>query len=474
MKTIAPLLILLAFAQVSFGQLSGPLSGTLGPGVFHVVDTISVESGDSLTLLPGTTFAFDGPFPFRIYGCLLAEGTETDSIIFTTDTLANPDRWRGLRFSGAGSSASRLAYCLVEKGYAIGDWPDNYGGGVCCRDASPSFANCIFSGNSAYYGGGGVYFISSSPAFVHCSFTGNTGSLGGGILCRGSASFRDCEINGNSGGGVYCDITQAAFQNCVFWGNTGYAVYNWGASPTFTHCTLVGNGYEGYGGVYCFYSTPTFNSSIIAFSQGPGIFFHEDCAASQIRYCDIFGNSGGSFGYGPGGFSFGPPGIGMLDTINSNGDSCDTYHNIFLDPMFADTATGDYHLLAGSPCIDAGDPTLPFDPDTTIADIGAFYFDQLATEPPAILLPTTFALYPNWPNPFNSTTMIRYDVPQAGKVNLTIFNLLGQRVTTLFDGRQVAASHTVAWDAADLPSGVYLCRMQTQGFMQTRKMLLVK
>ncbi|MBM3324898.1 MAG: hypothetical protein FJY66_04450, partial [Calditrichaeota bacterium] len=99
MKPITPLLILLAMAQLGLAQLSGPLSGTLGPGTFHVVDTISVEAGDSLTLLPGTTFTFDGPFPFRIYGTLLAEGTETDSIIFTTDTSANPDRWRGLRFS---------------------------------------------------------------------------------------------------------------------------------------------------------------------------------------------------------------------------------------------------------------------------------------------------------------------------------------------------------------------------------------
>jgi len=142
--------------------------------------------------------------------------------------------------------------------------------------------------------------------------------------------------------------------------------------------------------------------------------------------------------------------------------------------MFVDTAAGDYHLLVSSPCIDAGDPTLPFDPDSTFADIGAFYFDQSAAEPPAILLPTAYALHPNWPNPFNSTTMIRYDVPQAGMVSLTIFNLLGQRVTTLFDGHKLAGSHTISWDAANLPSGVYLCRMQTKGFMQTRKMLLVK
>jgi hypothetical protein len=70
--------------------------------------------------------------------------------------------------------------------------------------------------------------------------------------------------------------------------------------------------------------------------------------------------------------------------------------------------------------------------------------------------------------------MIRYDVPQAGKVSVTIFNLLGQRVATLFDGRQLAGSYTISWEAANLPSGVYLCRMEAAGFAQTRKMLLVK
>ena len=71
-----------------------------------------------------------------------------------------------------------------------------------------------------------------------------------------------------------------------------------------------------------------------------------------------------------------PPGWGVLDTVNCNGDSCDVYYNIFLDPMFVDTSNTDLHLLAGSPCIDAGDPTSPLDPDGTIADLGCYFFDQ--------------------------------------------------------------------------------------------------
>ncbi|MBM3325007.1 MAG: hypothetical protein FJY66_05005, partial [Calditrichaeota bacterium] len=71
MRYIFALALLLSSAQVGVAQLSGPLSGVLGPGVLHVVDTISVEAEDSLTLLPRTTFTFDGPYPFIIYGTLL-------------------------------------------------------------------------------------------------------------------------------------------------------------------------------------------------------------------------------------------------------------------------------------------------------------------------------------------------------------------------------------------------------------------
>jgi hypothetical protein len=214
-------------------------------------------------------------------------------------------------------------------------------------------------------------------------------------------------------------------------------------------------------------SSPSFNSTIIAFSQGEGICFGNS-SEGQVDYCDIYGNSGGAFGGNV------PTALGEPVTTNANGDSCDIYYNIFLEPMFADTAAGDFHLLRGSPCIDAGDPTLPFDPDSTIADIGAFYFDQSATEPPVVLLPMVYALHPNWPNPLNASTMIRYDLPTAGKVSLTIYNLLGQRVATLFDGQQAAGSHTISWDAADLPSGVYLCRMEACDFARTQKMVLIK
>jgi hypothetical protein len=67
-----------------------------------------------------------------------------------------------------------------------------------------------------------------------------------------------------------------------------------------------------------------------------------------------------------------PTGLGDITTTNANGDPCDQYYNIFLDPSYVDAEYGFYQLLEGSPCVDAGDPTSPYDPDGTIADIGAY------------------------------------------------------------------------------------------------------
>lgn len=90
-------------------------------------------------------------------------------------------------------------------------------------------------------------------------------------------------------------------------------------------------------------------------------------------------------------------------------------------------------------------------------------------------LPQVFALNPNYPNPFNPTTAISYQLPEAAEVQLIIYNLLGQKVTTLVSERQPAGYYTVQWDASGMVSGVYLYKLQTDnGFSQTRKLVLMK
>lgn len=88
--------------------------------------------------------------------------------------------------------------------------------------------------------------------------------------------------------------------------------------------------------------------------------------------------------------------------------------------------------------------------------------------------PNTFALNQNYPNPFNPTTNISYTIPESGDVTLEVFNIQGQRIITLVNGRQSAGSHIATFDASNLASGVYTYRLVSGNFVQVRKMLLIK
>ena len=93
-------------------------------------------------------------------------------------------------------------------------------------------------------------------------------------------------------------------------------------------------------------------------------------------------------------------------------------------------------------------------------------------------LPEQFALGPNYPNPFNPSTIIPYQLPTATHVRLEVFNLLGQRIATLVAGERSAGVHTAVWDATDgsgqaVGAGVYLYRLTVGGDSQTGRMVLV-
>jgi hypothetical protein len=88
--------------------------------------------------------------------------------------------------------------------------------------------------------------------------------------------------------------------------------------------------------------------------------------------------------------------------------------------------------------------------------------------------PVAFALNQNFPNPFNPSTLIRYQLAGAGSVKLTVYDILGREVATLVDGMQQQGAHEARFDAGGLSSGVYLYRLQTSGFVQQRKMVLQK
>ncbi len=104
---------------------------------------------------------------------------------------------------------------------------------------------------------------------------------------------------------------------------------------------------------------------------------------------------------------------------------------------------------------------------------------SLAARTPGLALPTEFALSQNVPNPFNPSTQISFALPVAAKVNLAIYNVLGQHVKTLVAGDLRAGYQTITWDGTDftgrtVASGVYFYKLNAGDFAATKKMLMLK
>jgi aminopeptidase N len=89
-------------------------------------------------------------------------------------------------------------------------------------------------------------------------------------------------------------------------------------------------------------------------------------------------------------------------------------------------------------------------------------------------VPLAFSLDQNFPNPFNPETVIRFSVPARANTKLAVFDLLGKEVATLMEGMKDAGRYEVVWDAGQMPSGVYVYRLQSGALVQSRKMTVVK
>jgi hypothetical protein len=88
--------------------------------------------------------------------------------------------------------------------------------------------------------------------------------------------------------------------------------------------------------------------------------------------------------------------------------------------------------------------------------------------------PDRFVLDQNHPNPFNPVTRIEFSLPHNGNAILKVYDLRGRVVTTLASGVLSAGPHSVTWDARRHPSGVFFYRLETPGFSETKKMILLK
>jgi hypothetical protein len=102
------------------------------------------------------------------------------------------------------------------------------------------------------------------------------------------------------------------------------------------------------------------------------------------------------------------------------------------------------------------------------------FSDETAAEHDFGEIPASFELLQNHPNPFNARTIVDFALPTDGKVKLAVYNLLGQEVAVLLNGQMAAGRHRVLWDAVNVKSGVYICRLTTQRQNLCRKLTVIK
>ncbi|MCF7920177.1 MAG: DUF1565 domain-containing protein [Candidatus Cloacimonetes bacterium] len=271
--------------------------------------------------------------------------------------------------------------------------------------------------------GGGIKCIECNPILKNLTVINNVAEFyGGGILCDSSSPvLLNVTISDNfaseDGGGIYCNTSSPILINCILWND---------------YPQEIEIGYA---------------TNLIA-----------------IAYTDILGGQNG-IGHGTG-----------WNTIWLAG-------NIDADPLFIDAVNGDYQLTENSPCIDAGIAFFEYEGNVIIdlseddyygaaPDMGACEYVIVNTD--ELKIENVKLKINAYPNPFNPETKISFELFNAGKVLLEIYNIKGQKVTTLADELFEAGSHQVIWQAKDYGSGVYLLRFVSGENSEIRKLILLK
>ena len=361
---------------VSLGVLFAVLVGT-GPALGRVIlvpDSVpTIQGGIGMALNGDTVLVDTGTYPelLDFQGKLVTVASRFmvngDTSVIEQTAIDAEGRGNVVTFRRAETRDAVIA------GFTIRNGVSTNGSGIYCWRASPTICNNIIENNQSSADGGGIF----------CADSGNYPLIEGNIIRRNSTN--------TWGGGVYvCDGSSPTIERniiikngvvartcvphlmgpvvfagrrCSQWpekpdfveNGGGIVVTNyqgWVTKPLIVNNTIDGNVVDGEGGgIFSNLGAPDIRNNIITSNSNHGIYHTGDTL--EIGYNDLWGNlsnTGGALRLGP----------GSLD----------------LNPLYADPAAEDYHLRAGSPCIDSGDPNSPPDPDSTRADMGAYFYDQ--------------------------------------------------------------------------------------------------
>ncbi len=156
--------------------------------------------------------------------------------------------------------------------------------------------------------------------------------------------------------------------------------------------------------------------------------------------------------------------------LSANGDFRTWIGTLVGDIAPGDTAWTTFAVLAGADLAQIRQESA----DAQVKALGLGWITSVGINPISSVVPDAFNLSQNYPNPFNPVTKIAFDIPKQGFVTLTVYDALGKEVATLINEFITSGSYNVNFDASKLTSGVYFYRLQTQGFVQTKRMVLVK
>jgi predicted outer membrane repeat protein len=290
--------------------------------------------------------------------------------------------------SGSMTAHGTISDCLFSGNHA-----DVTGGGLYFSDPDAQLTGCRFVANTSGVDGGGAYcwaWFAGSVLVDGCCFDGNEagddggglmvhnqGQLGitvtgceflrnragpaGGALCMKTTSavvVEDCVFSENFysdvGAAVYLDHGAVLISGCTFernYSNTHGALYGDGADVDIENCTFSSNWASGGGmDVRLTNGSVSIVNTVVRTNDWPYANLYCGSGSFSIEHCDLFKPGGACFD-GPGV----PAGLGDMVGVNANGDPCDSYANILLDPLLCDVTNGDVRIAENSPCLGAGE-----------------------------------------------------------------------------------------------------------------------
>ncbi len=492
------------------GEILSDTTWTADKSPYVIRGDIVVDTGVTWTIEPGCELWFDPTYylwpSIECWGRLIAEGIATDSIFFMAHPGA-PLTWDyGFRRVAAWETAhdtSSFSYCRFSEAIVC----------LVASGSSVSVNNCRFirgrTPGGAPYTPWAFSCIGGNAKLDECEFV----ELEVRVTDEAKAEVRGCVFNGNGLYGIYCETNVGIIENnllietAIYFSDSSYRrtvlledsiiIQNnlilanqpngVGISAGgLLSATLILNNtvlFSRYGNIissWNWHPEILINNNISCFSGSTGIRQTDSGFPATLRYNNSFRNVNN--------FLHPLPAIGVMCTVNVNGDSCDAFFNISADPMFVDTASGDYHLQSSSPCIDAGDPSLPWDPDSTPPDIGCFYFDQTAIkELPSIPRIFEFSAYPN---PFNSSCKIAFALPAEELSMFTkieIYDINGRIVSSVIEPVEMTGGTKLpstssgsglcefVWTPDEsVPSGVYFAVLRVGTWAGKAKITLIR